>query len=217
MTDLIDKLRETSGDPLDPSQVDAHMLAGVSVALRRRAQHSPDYEALFIRRSTRKDDPWSGQMAFPGGRFDEQDDSLKGTAIRETCEEIGLDLNREGIYLGAMPPLEPMRSTPPRKMIIEPHFFVVRGDPALRLDEREVAEVMWLPLGPMISGETHTAIEYFFDGQSHLFPSFETPGDQPIWGLTYRILERLFELIDPEFKPLDLSDADLVARQPKRE
>ena len=215
MKNLIDKLRETVGDPLNPAQVEANMLAGVSVALRPRVQEVTDYEALFIRRSSRKDDPWSGQMAFPGGRFDQQDGSLKGTAIRETHEEIGLDLNRTGSYLGALPPLEPMRSKPPRKMIIEPHFFVVRGDPALTLDEREVAEVMWLPLGPMISGETHTATEYFFDGQSHLFPSFETPSDQPIWGLTYRILESLFKLIDPEFRPLDLSDADLVARTSK--
>lgn len=215
MNNLIDKLRKTTQDPLNPAQVEANMLAGVSVALRPRVQEVTDYEALFIRRSSRKDDPWSGQMAFPGGRFDQRDGSLKGTAVRETHEEIGLDLNRTGNYLGALPPLEPMRSTPPRKMIIEPHFFVVRGDPALTLDEREVAEVMWLPLGPMISGETHTATEYFFDGQSHLFPSFETPSDQPIWGLTYRILESLFKLIDPEFRPLDLSDADLVARQRK--
>ncbi len=213
MKELIDKLRETTGDPLNPSQVKANMLAGVSVALRPRVQEAADYEALFIRRSSRKNDPWSGQMAFPGGRFDERDDSLKGTAIRETHEEIGLDLNRMGSYLGALPPLEPMRSTPPRKMIIEPHFFLVRGDPALTLDEREVAEVMWLPLGPMISGETHTSTEYFFDGSSHLFPSFETPSDQPIWGLTYRILENLFKLIDPQFRALNLSVADLVARQ----
>ncbi len=212
MEDLIDKLQETLGEPLDPFEVHAQMLAGVSVALRCRTQAAVDYEALFIRRSTRKDDPWSGQMAFPGGRFDEQDRSLKVTAIRETQEEIGLDLNKLGHYLGALTPLEPMRSTPPQRLVIEPHFFEVQGDPALTLDEREVAEVMWLPLGPMINGENHTATEYFFDGKSRLFPSFETPSDQPIWGLTYRILECLFMLIDPAFRPLGLSNADLVAR-----
>ena len=211
MRDFIDKLREIVKDPLDPSKVAAQMLAGVCVALRATESGARDFQALFIRRSTREDDPWSGQMAFPGGRFDIEDTSLKHTAIRETREEIGLDLASRGEYLGALAPLEPMRSSPPRKMVIEPHCFLVRGDPELTLDTREVADVMWLPLGPMISGETHTAAEYFFDGKSRLFPGFETPSEQPIWGLTYRILERLFLLIDPEFKPLELTDADLIA------
>ena len=209
MKELIDKLAHILGEPLDPAQTNAQMLAGVSVALRQR-QDKADFEALFIRRSIREDDPWSGQMAFPGGRFDSEDATLKRTAIRETQEEIGLDLNAFGDYLGALTPLEPMRSTPPRNIIIEPHFFLVRETPALTLDFSEVAETMWLPLSPMLSGETHAATEYFFDGRTHRFPSFETPGDEPIWGLTYRILETLFGLIDPAFEPLDLSNADLV-------
>lgn len=213
MNELIDKLRELLAEPLDPSATNANMLAGVSVALRERQGHMGDYEALFIRRSVRDDDPWSGQMAFPGGRFDDGDGSLKRTAVRETHEEVGLDLDACGEYLGALHPLEPMRSTPPRKMIIEPHFFLVRETPTFKLDHREVAEAMWLPLTPMRRGETHTATEYFFDGRTHRFPSFETPGEQPIWGLTYRILENLFALIDPEFKPLELSQADLVSEQ----
>ena len=213
MKALIDKLQDILGPPLDPADTNAQMLAGVSVALRER-ERDADFEALFIRRSVREDDPWSGHMAFPGGRFDDGDGSLKHTAIRETQEEIGLDLVTFGEYLGALKPLEPMRSTPPRNIIIEPHFFLVRETPTLTLDHKEVADAMWLPLTPMINGETHSATEYFFDGRTHQFPSFETPGDQPIWGLTYRILENLFGLIDPEFKPLDLSQADLVTEKP---
>ena len=209
MKELLDKLEHILGEPLDPAETNAQMLAGVSVALRER-QDDNEFEALFIRRSVREDDPWSGQMAFPGGRFNDGDGTLKHTAIRETQEEIGLDLTAFGDYLGALRSLEPMRSTPPRNIVIEPHFFLVRETPALTLDEREVAEAMWLPLNPMLSGETHTATEYFFDGRTHRFPSFETPGEEPIWGLTYRILETLFGLIDPAFKPLDLSNADLV-------
>lgn len=208
MRGLIDKLDRILGAPLDPADTNGEMLAGVSVALRE--QPEADFEALFIRRSVREDDPWSGHMAFPGGRFDDGDHSLKHTAIRETHEEIGLDLVTFGEYLGALAPLEPMRSTPPRNLIIEPHFFLLRETPDLTLDHWEVAEAMWLPLAPMLSGETHTATEYFFDGRARRFPSFSTPGDQPIWGLTYRILETLFELVDPHFKPLDLSKADLV-------
>ena len=53
-------------------------------------------EILLIRRAERVDDPWSGQIAFPGGRYDVGDRDLETTAIRETREETGVDLSRAG-------------------------------------------------------------------------------------------------------------------------
>ncbi|MFC1500453.1 NUDIX hydrolase, partial [Candidatus Zixiibacteriota bacterium] len=49
-------------------------------------------EMLLIKRTERDDDPWSGQMAMPGGRRDAEDDDLCQTAIRETREETAVDL-----------------------------------------------------------------------------------------------------------------------------
>lgn len=50
-----------------------------------------EWKILFIKRTRHETDRHSGQIAFPGGRFDRRDTSLKHTALRESAEEIGLD------------------------------------------------------------------------------------------------------------------------------
>ena len=68
-------------------------------AILRPGDHT---EALFILRASREGDPWSGQMAFPGGHKDPEDISIRHTAERETWEEIGLDLSRHARHLGGV-------------------------------------------------------------------------------------------------------------------
>ena len=63
-----------------------------AVALILRETIDDDIELLFIKRAARDDDPWSGQIALPGGRHQDSDDSLEDTAVRETREEVGLEL-----------------------------------------------------------------------------------------------------------------------------
>ena len=70
----------------------------VAIILRNPA---PQTELLFIKRSESAGDPWSGHMAFPGGHREADDAGLKETAIRETKEEIGLDLSNAE-YLGSI-------------------------------------------------------------------------------------------------------------------
>jgi 8-oxo-dGTP pyrophosphatase MutT (NUDIX family) len=71
-------------------------------------------ELLFIRRAEHEADPWSGQMGFPGGRAEAGDTDLKQTAIRETLEEIGIDLARDGAFLG---PLDEVRNLAGRGLL----------------------------------------------------------------------------------------------------
>ncbi|MGH7644285.1 MAG: NUDIX hydrolase, partial [Gemmatimonadales bacterium] len=63
--------------------------AAVALAL---LEGSTGLELLLIKRAEREGDPWSGQIALPGGRRDPQDPDLLATALRETLEETGLDL-----------------------------------------------------------------------------------------------------------------------------
>src|SRR5262245_34151321 len=58
------------------------------------------FEILLIRRAERPTDLWSGHMAFPGGRRSPEDRDLLATAVRETEEEVGLDLARHGELVG---------------------------------------------------------------------------------------------------------------------
>ena len=66
--------------------------------------HRGDPEALFIKRAARKGDRWEGHIALPGGRRDEGDNDDQAAAIRETNEEVGIDLsNGRAICVGNLP------------------------------------------------------------------------------------------------------------------
>lgn len=65
-----------------------------------------DPEALFIKRTSRKGDRWGGHVALPGGGRDPEDEDDQATAIRETMEEVGLDLRPQAgnaIPVGSLP------------------------------------------------------------------------------------------------------------------
>src|SRR5207245_7755352 len=70
-------------------------MASVAITLAE-----PSLKTLMIKRAEREGDPWSGQVAFPGGRRERQDRTLLDTAARETKEEVGIDLQRSAVYLG---------------------------------------------------------------------------------------------------------------------
>ena len=75
--------------PHEPPQTG---LRFASVALIVRDRRLPS--VLLIRRAERTGDPWSGQVAFPGGKKQEGDLTARDTAVRETMEEVGIDLSR---------------------------------------------------------------------------------------------------------------------------
>ena len=98
----------------------------------------------MIKRAEAERDPWSGHIACPGGRMDPGDRDLEHTAIRETWEETGVDLARDGVILGTLDDISPRTpSLPP--MIIRPFVAVVKPDITI-VESIEVAEVFWVPL-----------------------------------------------------------------------
>lgn len=72
--------------------------ASVSVIVRT----ADPVDVLFIKRARNPRDPWSGHMALPGGRREAHDDDLLATAIRETHEETGIELDPESL-IGRLP------------------------------------------------------------------------------------------------------------------
>ena len=63
-----------------------------------------DPELLFIRRASRVGDRWTGHVAFPGGKMESVDQDDRATSMRETLEEIGLDLSaKDSFYIGNLP------------------------------------------------------------------------------------------------------------------
>lgn len=141
-------------------------------------------------------------MAFPGGHVEPGEDFLMAAA-RETHEEIGLDLHTHGRVLGALDHARPMLRPGRQEMIIAPWVFELQREPVGYAPNHEVAEVIWAPLRPMLLGRTHTILEYPIGGRMQRFPGYQING-QVVWGLTYRMLGSLFELVHPEWEPVDV-------------
>lgn len=113
-----------------------------------------DPEVLFIKRAGRVGDRWSGHIALPGGKRDPEDDSDIAAAIRETIEEVGLDLNTPDCFeAGNLP--ERIVATTGRVplMVLCPYIFLhtSKDTPRLKPSPAEVASAHWVPLRALLS------------------------------------------------------------------
>lgn len=164
--------------------------AAVALALRHDARGS--LEVLLIRRAERAGDPWSGQVALPGGRASPVDPSLVHTAVRETWEETGIDLHAHGRILGTLDELRPRTATLPA-IIVTPVVAALepaRGPlPPLVLSD-EVADAFWVPLDQLRDPAASRESTVHVRGATWRVPSFVL-GEHVVWGMTERILRQL--------------------------
>jgi 8-oxo-dGTP pyrophosphatase MutT (NUDIX family) len=154
--------------------------AAVAVIIKTSGSTS---SLLLIRRPERRGDPWSGQIAFPGGHRAPSDRSFLETAIRETFEEVGISLG-DHTLLGVLP-LVYART---RKVKVAPFIFQLKTSVELRLN-MEVAEAFWVPVSGLIQSKvvrsTVRVEESEFSVDSYIY------GENVIWGLTLRIIRIL--------------------------
>lgn len=164
--------------------------AAVAAILREPSPAAP--ELLFIRRATHEADPWSGHMAFPGGRVDPQDPSPLAAARRETREEVGLELPDQS-QVGE---LSRVLTAPrlPIPMVIHPYVFSVEEVPPFRTDPEEVAEALWVPLSFLAAPENRGTVKRTVKGVPLTFPCYDYQG-RVIWGLTLRMVDELLGLV----------------------
>jgi 8-oxo-dGTP pyrophosphatase MutT (NUDIX family) len=161
--------------------------AAVALVLRDGAEAG--LELLFIRRAEHEKDPWSGHMGFPGGRSEPHDADLAATAVRETREETGLDLAREGERLGALDEVKALARGRPVDLVIAPFVFRLRrsleGAPS-----HEVVSLHWLPLERLLAPGTRSTLQYTYEETVLELPCLRIDG-LVIWGLTHRMFESL--------------------------
>ena len=162
----------------------ADATASVMLCLREGERGT---ELLLCRRATRVGDPWSGHVGLPGGGVEERDRDALDTAARETYEEVGFDPRAHGRILGMLEPLKP-RTFP---ITIAAYVAHITAPVELSLSE-EIAVAWWTPFADLewVSAEV--------PGAPTRVSAFQLPHaeaqDVVLWGITYRLLDRLFRV-----------------------
>jgi 8-oxo-dGTP pyrophosphatase MutT (NUDIX family) len=161
---------------------------------------TPSPEVLFIIRAEHDRDPWSGNIGFPGGRLNETNESPQQAAIRETFEELSVDL-RPARYLGRLDDLFGA------SMPVLVSCFVYHVTEPLTLNpNHEVASTFWTPLATLLDSERHQKRSFYFHGRKQRLPVVELlePQQPLLWGITYRLIRSFFDVCAIDF---GLSDA----------
>ena len=185
------RLREAL-DARTPQLYSDSAMKRAAVAITFRAGEGGEPELLFIKRAEYPGDPWSGQIAFPGGRREAHDSSLEETAIRETREETGLDIGASGQIIGALDEVQPQSVRLP-ELVVAPFVAVVDEVPPLTL-AGEVASAFWVPLQSLHVGDAWRDTEVTGRGYRMTKRAFHHDG-HVIWGLTERIIAQLLALL----------------------
>lgn len=155
---------------------------------------TPNLDLLFMSRSVRKGDPWSGHISFPGGHEEPEDGTLLQTAIRETREELGLDLQNAEV-LGSLDEVTTVSGLP--SMVVRPWVFLVDDLGDLN-PNYEVAAVHTVPLPMLLADEGRKPYEFDFRGHKVTLAQVDDPfpGDRFLWGMTLRMVDGLLDRLD---------------------
>lgn len=149
-------------------------------------------EVLMIKRAEREGDPWSGHMAFPGGRMDPGDGTGIRTAQRETLEELGVDLEKAGHCIGRLSDLVSRPHSGRRPMVVSPYVFRLHTPVSIH-PNYEVAEAVWVPLAFLLDRSNRERMEWRRGRLSLNLPCYFF-GGRRIWGMSLAMLDELLGL-----------------------
>ena len=153
-----------------------------------------DLQLLFIERAQHPDDPWSGHIAFPGGRIEADDPSPRAAAERETLEEVGLDLSNAE-YWGRLDDL-----TGYMLPVVVSGFVYRLETPAALTLNHEIESAFWAGADQLRDPGKRTQYRLQRRGGEQTFPALDLLGpNRPVlWGLTFRIVRQLVAWMEPD-------------------
>ena len=143
-------------------------------------------QVLLLKRAINPLDPWSGHISLPGGRIEEEDDSLLHAAQRETLEECGIDLREMdpcatlGVELAGL--------TAKHAIKVQPFHFNLDNKPDIDLQLEEHAEYYWVELDLLRRVNTHLSKAKSTDFPDRLFDCVDIHGTD-LWGFTYKVMQ----------------------------
>lgn len=183
--------------------------AAVHLVFIRNGKSNSNLKLAMIRRVKNEKDPWSGHYAFPGGAV-EKEEGLKEASLRETKEEIGLEVPIDS-YLGEFYRLQVRMKGKDSALGISAHASLIElgednlENPLLNPCPIEVDEAFWFSLDTLLRKESIVEKEFKFSNELHTLPCIHFDG-HTIWGLSYMILREFLlqwgNISDPSKEPL---------------
>ena len=169
--------------------------AAVAMVLRNAGA---GVEMLFIERAHRREDPWSGQMALPGGMVEVVDLDPQAAAERETAEEVGLCIGTRH-RLGWLGDLQGRHAGQPIPMVISCFVYQATDFHVPRTNE-EVRDTLWVSLDVLLDRSRRVDVHHpRIPDQSFRGVRVSDAEHQVVWGLTHRFLGRFFDVLNLPF------------------
>jgi 8-oxo-dGTP pyrophosphatase MutT (NUDIX family) len=191
MPSLEDRLRELLLSPEEAAALDVHGRIDAAVLVPLYLADD-ELHAVFTKRH---DDlrRHAGEISFPGGRQDVEEEDLRQTALREAEEEIGLPADAVRL-VGALTPTPTFVTN----YAIYPFVGMIEPGHRWRPSAAEVEQVIELSLPDLVAGYEHQRLVR--RGVPFRSDTY-TVGDHFIWGATGRILTDLVERLKPLIEP----------------
>lgn len=181
----------TSLVPRADADVPKERKAAVAAVFREQREGA---ELLLIRRAEHPRDPWSGHMAFPGGRVNVDDRDPLAAAVRETREELSLDLQTAGDLVGRLSEVHTHLAPTAVPRAVVPFVFELRAVDAVLTANHEVQESIWVPLAFILDRSNRSSMTWLRRGLPLPLPCYRYDG-RVIWGLTLRIVDELVDAL----------------------
>ncbi len=146
-------------------------------------------QMIFIERARNENDPWSGQIAFPGGNRDGSDDDAIATARRETFEEVGIQLPPDSL-IGRLNDQQGRNNYHSLNLVISCFVFELQ-DCHETLDNYEVADSFWIDIAHL--SDLENRVEHMTSYSPDPYPGVLLDSRRVLWGLTYRFVQMFLE------------------------
>ncbi|MDA8815687.1 CoA pyrophosphatase [Gammaproteobacteria bacterium] len=195
---MIDSIKQKL-EKLNPIKPTSLKKAGVFIGILYHDEFIENPEVIFTQRSA-KVSTHSGEVSFPGGKWEEGDKDLYETSLRESNEEINLNIN-DVTYLGSLNYL-----ISKHKIEVNPYIGLVTKKQNF-IDNDEIAHTFTVPLDFLINNAREHNIER--KNTNVIVPSW-VYNDQTIWGLTALITA---DFINTCFDKVVKADLDIIREQ----